>query len=75
MMVEFLYICDGTEGIAKDAIYFYLNTQQKINSDGQKINNRGLEAAGCAIPEPNLLLIFSFTQCLLGFPTWRLPYY
>lgn len=34
-----------------------------------------MEAAGCAIPEPNLLLIFSFTQCLLGFPTWRLPYY
>lgn len=82
MTVELLSICDGKEGIAKAARYLCENTLQKINSEGQHIDlklteadiNRGLEAAGCAGPEPDLLLVFGFTRCLLGFPAWRLPF-
>lgn len=82
MTVELLSIYDGKEGIAKAARYLCTNTLQKINSDGQHIDlrlteadiNRGLEAAGCAGPEPDLLLVFGFTRCLLGFPAWRLPF-
>lgn len=82
MTVELLSICDGKEGIAKAARYLCANTLQKINSDGQHIDlklteadiNRGLEATGCAGPEPDLLLVFGFTRCLLGFPAWRLPF-
>ncbi|KAH9306005.1 hypothetical protein KI387_010409, partial [Taxus chinensis] len=80
MTVELLSFCDGKEGIAKAARYLCSDTLQKIDFNGQRANlklteadiDRGLEATGCAGPEPDLLFVFGFTRCLLGFPAWRL---
>eukprot|EP01018_Ginkgo_biloba_P004699 Gb_23228 [translate_table: standard] len=81
MTVELLSFFDGKEGIAKAARFICSNTLQQISSDGQRVDlklteadiDRGLRATGCAGPEPEILFVFGFARCLLGFPAWRIP--
>lgn len=82
MTVELLSLCDGKEGIAKAARYLCSDSSQKSDLNGQHMNlklteadiDRGLEATGYAGPEPDLLFVFGFTRCLLGFPAWRVRF-
>eukprot|EP00252_Welwitschia_mirabilis_P014693 TRINITY_DN3241_c0_g1_i1.p1 TRINITY_DN3241_c0_g1~~TRINITY_DN3241_c0_g1_i1.p1 ORF type:complete len:275 (-),score=46.22 TRINITY_DN3241_c0_g1_i1:382-1206(-) len=80
MRVELLSSSDGKEGITRAARYLCEDALRKINTKGQlselKLSvsdiDRGLEATGCAGPKPDLLLVFGFSRCLLGFPAWRI---
>lgn len=73
MMVEVLCLHDGKETIVQAARHICLTA---LDSDAladlkEEDIHSSLRETGGAGPDPDLLLLFSNTRCLLGFPPWR----
>ncbi|XP_043713009.1 dehydrodolichyl diphosphate synthase complex subunit NUS1-like [Telopea speciosissima] len=81
MVLEFVSLSDGKEGVAKAASFLcskYLKDasrggdQETVFTELEMTN--ALRAVGVGGPEPDLLLVYGPTRCHLGFPPWRMRY-
>ncbi|KAJ4965290.1 hypothetical protein NE237_017139 [Protea cynaroides] len=81
MVLEFVSLSDGKEGVAKAASFLCSNYLKGASSgeDQEPVFTEpemtsALRAIGCGGPDPDLLLVYGSARCHLGFPAWRLRY-
>lgn len=65
---------DGKEAVAKAANFHFEKHYSSASNLKEFDMAEALMSIGCGGTEPNLMLIYGFAQCHLGFPAWRMNY-
>ncbi|CAA2998965.1 dehydrodolichyl diphosphate syntase complex subunit NUS1 isoform X1 [Olea europaea subsp. europaea] len=78
MNLEFISFSDGKEAVAKAANFLFEKHYSIANVEKPNLKESNVAEAlmsiGCGGTEPNLMLIYGFARCHLGFPAWRMSY-